>query len=254
MKAMILAAGRGERMRPLTDLIPKPLLEVGGKPLIVHHLERLAAAGFRDLVINHAHLGEKIEAALGEGSRWGLRIRYSPEGTALETGGGILRALALLGQGPFLVVNGDVWTDLDFSRLRLTPGTLAHLVLVDNPGHHPRGDFFLESGMVRSETRPSAPSPAGQRLTFSGIGIYHPDLFLGCQPGAFPLAPLLRTAMARSLVTGEWHRGIWLDIGTPQRLQALDEHLRTLEHLELHHQDPLQQPLRREGSPPWART
>lgn len=284
MKAMILAAGRGERMRPLTDHTPKPLLVVGGKPLIVHHLERLAAAGFGDLVINHAHLGGQIETALGDGSRWGLRIRYSPEHTALETGGGIFRALPLLGPGPFLVVNGDVWTDLDFARLHLQPGTLSHLVLVDNPGHHPRGDFLLEAGLVRAEGASSDPGPSASRLTFSGIGLYHPDLFRDCQPGAFPLAPLLRAAMARSQVTGERYPGVWLDIGTPQRLQALDEHLRTLRHqeqplrkapqrgpqdqnrppqdpwqrepshLDSPHQNPQHHPPPMEGSTPWDRT
>ena len=212
MKVMILAAGRGERMRPLTDHTPKPLLVAGGKPLIVHHLERLARSGFRDLVINHAHLGERIEAALGDGSRWGVHIAYSPEASALETGGGIFHALALLGPEPFLVVNGDVWTNLDFSHLALAAGKLAHLVLVDNPPHHPRGDFHLEGGLVQ----------AMPRLTFSGIGVYHPDLFRGCRPGAFPLAPLLRAAMAAGQVSGEHYRGLWLDIGTPQRLGDLD--------------------------------
>lgn len=217
---MILAAGRGERMRPLTDHTPKPLLLAGGKPLIVHHLERLSAAGIRQVVINHAHLGERIEAALGDGKRFGVAIRYSPEGKALETGGGIFRALPLLGEGPFLVVNGDVWTDLDFAHLCLPEGRLAHLVLVDNPEHHPRGDFRLSDGTVHDDGEP--------RLTFSGIGVYSPALFEGCHDGAFPLAPLLRAAMARGLVSGEHHRGRWLDIGTPARLQALD-HLLKLE-------------------------
>jgi MurNAc alpha-1-phosphate uridylyltransferase len=218
MKAMILAAGRGERMRPLTDRVPKPLLEAGGKPLILHHIERLAAAGFRELVINHGHLGEQLTAALGDGARWGVSIQYSPEAPALETGGGIFRALPYLGPDPFLVINGDIWTDLDFARPRLVAGKLAHLVLVDNPVHHPLGDFALAAGLVQIQGEP--------RLTFSGIGLYHPDLFRGCQPGAFPLAPLLRAAMARSRVTGEHHAGIWLDIGTPERLRALDAGLR----------------------------
>jgi MurNAc alpha-1-phosphate uridylyltransferase len=215
---MILAAGRGERMRPLTDRMPKPLLQVGGKPLIVHHIERLATAGFRHIVINHAHLGDRIEEALGDGSRWETQIRYSPEGKALETGGGIFKALPLLGAGPFLVVNGDIWTDLDFAHLRLAKGLLAHLVLVDNPPHHPQGDFALRDGRV---------SPQGsQRCTFSGMGIYHPELFRDCSGGAFALAPLLRAAMRRGLVSGEQHRGRWLDIGTPERLQALDRMLK----------------------------
>jgi MurNAc alpha-1-phosphate uridylyltransferase len=218
MHAMILAAGRGERMRPLTDSRPKPLLEAAGKPLIIHHIERLAAAGCRDIVINHAHLGAQIEDALGDGARWGTRIRYSPEGTALETGGGIFKALPLLGRGPFLVLNGDIWTDLDFARLELAAGLLAHLVLVDNPPHNPRGDFALNDGRVSSEGSP--------RYTFSGIGIYRPELFRDCSPGAFPLAPLLRAAMARGLVSGEHHPGLWLDIGTPERLQALDRMLK----------------------------
>lgn len=230
MKAMILAAGRGERMRPLTDHTPKPLLEAGGKPLIVHHLERLARAGMRDLVINHAHLGGRIKAALGDGSPWGVHIAYSPEESALETGGGIFRALPLLGDGPFLVVNGDVWTDLDFARLTLAPGRLAHLILVDNPPHHPRGDFFLAEGRVQVESAVSSltagPTAEPRRLTFSGIGVYHPDLFLGCRPGPFPLAPLLRAAMETGLVSGERHPGLWLDIGTPQRLLELDAWLR----------------------------
>jgi N-acetyl-alpha-D-muramate 1-phosphate uridylyltransferase len=217
MHAMILAAGRGERMRPLTDHLPKPLLEVGGKPLIVHHIERLAAAGFRNIVINHAHLGHRIEEATGDGARWGANIRYSPEGEALETGGGIFKALPLLGFGPFLVVNGDIWTDLDFTHLRLEDGLLAHLVLVDNPPHNPAGDFALSDDRA---------SPEGaRRYTFSGIGIYRPELFQSCSPGAFPLAPLLRSAMGQGLVSGEHYPGRWLDIGTPERLQALDRML-----------------------------
>jgi MurNAc alpha-1-phosphate uridylyltransferase len=218
MKAMILAAGRGERMRPLTDHTPKPLLEAGGKPLIVHHIERLAAAGFREIVINHAHLGDQIEAALGDGACWGVHIRYSPEGKALETGGGIFRALPLLGPAPFLVVNGDIWTDLDLSRLHLRDGLLAHLVLVENPTHHPKGDFALAQRVVLSQGEP--------RYTFSGIGIYRPDLFRDCQPGAFPLAPLLRRAMDLGLVSGELYSGHWSDVGTPARLQALDRMLK----------------------------
>jgi N-acetyl-alpha-D-muramate 1-phosphate uridylyltransferase len=214
MKAMILAAGRGERMRPLTDSLPKPLLPVAGKPLIVHQIERLARAGFQRLVINHAHLGALIEARLGDGSDWGVEIRYSPEKNALETGGGIFRALPLLGEDAFLVVNGDVWCDIDFGRLKLAEGRLAHLVLVPNPAQHPRGDFILEAGNVLDGE--------GERLTFSGIGIYHPRLFAGCRPGAFPLAPLLRAAMARGEVSGECYTGRWIDVGTPERLAALE--------------------------------
>jgi MurNAc alpha-1-phosphate uridylyltransferase len=213
MKAMILAAGRGERMRPLTDHTPKPLLQAGGKPLIVHHIEALAAAGYRELVINHAHLGGLIEAALGDGSPWGVRIRYSPEDNALETGGGIFNALPMLGDAPFLVVNGDVWTDFPLASLALADGDLAALVLVGNPAHHPLGDFALRGGRVANAGEP--------RLTFSGIGIYHPRLFAGCRPGAFPLAPLLRGACDREQVSGVHYPGLWMDIGTPERLQRL---------------------------------
>jgi MurNAc alpha-1-phosphate uridylyltransferase len=216
MKAMILAAGRGERMRPLTDKLPKPLLPVAGKPLIVRHIERLVEAGFRQLVINHAHLGEMIEAELGDGAAWGVEIGYSPESVALETGGGIYRALPLLGEGPFLVVNGDVWCDLDFSRLSLKQGDLAHLVLVPNPDHHRQGDFQLSQGRVSQGLE--------NRLTYSGIGVYHPQLFASCSPGVFPLAPLLIEAMERGLVSGECFSGLWMDIGTPKRLTEL-QHL-----------------------------
>ena len=216
MKAMILAAGRGERMRPLTDHTPKPLLEVGGKPLIIHHIERLAAAGFAELVINHAHLGEQIETALADGSRWGVSISYSPEKEALETGGGIFNALPLLGDRPFLVVNGDVWTDYDFSAFSsFEPEGLSHLVLIDNPKHNPSGDFILRDGAVYAEG-------SGLKLTYSGIGVYRPELFSKCSRGAFPLAPLLKQAMRDRKVTGEHHRGAWVDVGTPQRLQELD--------------------------------
>ncbi|MCU0766548.1 MAG: nucleotidyltransferase family protein [Gammaproteobacteria bacterium] len=211
---MILAAGRGERMRPLTDATPKPLLRAGGRRLIEHHLLALAAAGIRDVVVNHAHLGDQIEAALGDGSAYGLHVRYSPEAEALETGGGVFRALPLLGPGPFLVVNGDVWTDYDPGRLRIADTDLAHLVLLDNPPHHPIGDFVLADGRVRTEGTP--------RLTFSGIGAYRPALFAGCTPGRFPLAPLLRAAMARDAVGGEHYGGRWVDVGTPERLAALD--------------------------------
>jgi MurNAc alpha-1-phosphate uridylyltransferase len=216
--AMVLAAGRGERMRPLTDHTPKPLLEAGGRPLISYHLAALARAGVQNVVVNHAHLGARIETALGDGSAFGLRIRYSPEETALETGGGIFRALPLLGSGPFLVLNGDVWCDLDLARLRLADADLAHLVLVDNPPHHRAGDFVLAHGRVLAEGSP--------RLTFSGIGVYRADLFAGCAPGSFPLAPLLRAAMAAGRVSGEHHTGRWIDVGTPERLAELDRALR----------------------------
>jgi len=218
MKAMILAAGRGERMRPLTDHTPKPLLRAGGKTLIEHLIEALAAAGFRKLVINHAHLGAQIEAALGDGTRYGVQIAWSrePEG-ALETGGGIYQALPLLESEHFLVVNGDIWTDYPFAGLARRPQGLAHLVLVDNPTHHPEGDFVLTDGRVQVS--------GGARLTFSGIGVYHRDLFRGCQPGRFLLAPLLRTAMERGEVSGEHYTGRWHDIGTLERLAELDRML-----------------------------
>ncbi len=223
MKAMILAAGRGERMRPLTDHTPKPLLTVAGKPLIVHHLEALREAGITELVINTGHLGEQLPAALGDGRDWGVSIVWSPEPPdALETGGGIFNALPLLGSEPFLVVNGDVWSDYPFTRLPGALAGLAHLVLVDNPPHHPEGDFVLAAdGMVAEQGPPEAP-----RLTFSGISVLHPALFAGCCAGRFPLGPLLRRAMGNGQVRGERHSGYWQDIGTPQRLAQLDQALR----------------------------
>lgn len=232
MKAMILAAGRGERMRPLTDHCPKPLLHVGGKPLIAWHLERLADAGFQQVIINHAHLGKQIETALGDGSAWGLDLRYSPEPPgALETAGGIVQALPLLGDAPFLVINGDIFCDWDVRRARdgLRAEHLAHLILVDNPPHHPLGDFQLDGHQVGGpEGLPFGVGGAasGPRLTFSGIGIYHPQLFAGLIAGeSAPLAPLLRATMAAGNVSGEHHRGRWLDVGTPQRLAELDSEL-----------------------------
>jgi len=229
MKAMILAAGRGERMRPLTDVTPKPLLEVGGKPLIVWHLERLAASGFHEVVINHAHLGAQIEARLGNGAAWGLSIRYSAEGTALETAGGIAKALPMLGPDAFLVVNGDTYTDIDFGALRraLRPGDDAHLVLVDNPPQHPAGDFVWHDGRVW---------PDGDvRLTFSGTGVYHPALFRSVASGqSAKLAPLLHAAITAGRVSATYHHGVWHDIGTPQRLQELDNQLKAT-HQEAKH-------------------
>ena len=202
-------------MRPLTDAVPKPLLRAGGRALIEHTIEALAAAGFRELVINHAHLGGQIETALGDGSRYGVQIAWSrePDG-ALETGGGVFQALPLLGDDPFLAVNGDIWTDYPFARLRGGLAGLAHLVLVDNPPQHPQGDFVLNASRVQVD--------GGSHLTFSGIGVYHPELFRGCQAGKFPLAPLLRAAMGRAAVSGEHYRGAWFDIGTPERLAELD--------------------------------
>lgn len=217
MRAIILAAGRGERMRPLSDATPKCLLEVRGKPLIVHLIDALARAGVVDLAINHAHLGAMIEAALGDGARFGVAIRYSPEGEALETAGGIAKALPLLGTSPFIAVNSDIYCDFDFSALvaRGPGGDLAHLVLVPNPPHHPQGDFALHGSRVSATGDPM--------WTFSGIGAYRPDLFASVKPGTKgQLAPLLRAAMARGLVSGEVHRGEWHDVGTPQRLAELN--------------------------------
>ncbi|BBI98409.1 mannose-1-phosphate guanylyltransferase [Ferrigenium kumadai] len=227
---MILAAGRGERMRPLTDHTPKPLLPAGGKPLVVWHIERLARAGITELVINHAHLGIQIEEALGNGRQFGVHIAYSDEGKALETAGGIANALPLLGDEPFTVVNGDIWCDYDFARLPAHAaamrdnGDMAHLVLVDNPPHHPNGDFLLHDGRVVE----SAPSAQHSKLTFSGIGIYQPALFSGIPRGSIaPLAPLLRGQIALGKVSGEHHRGQWVDVGTPQRLAELDSQIRS---------------------------
>jgi MurNAc alpha-1-phosphate uridylyltransferase len=215
LSVMILAAGRGERMRPLSDITPKPLLMAGGKPLIVHLIEGLARAGHRHMVINHSHLGQQIEDALGDGHRYGVKIAYSHEpGGGLETGGGIFKALPLIDSDPFLVVNGDIWTDYPFARLPRTLAGLAHLVLVDNPPHHPGGDFALANGVVRAE--------GPHCLTFSGIGVYARTLFSGCHGDKFPLAPLLRAAMGRSLVSGEQYSGGWFDIGTPARLAEID--------------------------------
>ncbi|MFH0935149.1 MAG: nucleotidyltransferase family protein [Pseudomonadota bacterium] len=226
---MILAAGRGERMRPLTDHTPKPLLQAGGKPLIVWHIERLVRAGIADLVINHAHLGKQIEQTLGDGSQFGARIRYSDEGTALETAGGIAFALHLLGEQPFAVINGDTYCDYDFSQLPARAAQLtnsddmAHLVLVDNPDHNLKGDFGLHEGRVTN----SVLSTQHSTLTFSGIGLYKPALFANIQRGnKAPLAPLLREQIAAGHVSGEHHHGHWMDIGTPQRLDELDKLLR----------------------------
>jgi MurNAc alpha-1-phosphate uridylyltransferase len=218
MKAIVLAAGRGERMRPLTDNTPKPLLEVGGKALIFYHLEALARAGVREVVINLSWHGEQIRAALGE-QVLGLRVTYSEEGAVpLETGGGIFRALPWLAPGPFLVVNGDIWTDFDFATLQLEDTALARLVLVPNPPQHPGGDFALVDEEVTD-----APS---ERLTYSGIGLYRPQFFEGCTDGRFPLLPLLRRAMGARRLRGELYRGHWTDAGTPQRLAVLDRELR----------------------------
>ena len=212
-------------MSPLTDSTPKPLLKVGGKPLIVWHLERLAQAGFKEIVINHAHLGEQIEQALGNGAQWGLSIQYSPEKVALETAGGIANALSLLGSAPFLVVNGDIFTEIDFKLIALQANIHAasggaknartHLVLVDNPLQHPNGDFALHDGKLSEMGEP--------KLTFSGVGIYHPAMFKEIVRGeAAKLAPLLKATMVQGLVTAQHHQGEWHDVGTPERLQQID--------------------------------
>ncbi len=232
MKALVFAAGRGERMRPLTNATPKPLLRAGGKPLIAWHLERLASIGVRDVVVNTSWLAAQFPEVLGDGERWGLRIRYSFEGDApLETGGGMLNALPLLGgDAPFLLVNGDVWTDFDFASLPREPAGLAHLVMVDPPAHASRGDFALDAqGLLHAD------GPA--RLTYSGIGVYRPRLLDGWRDFAgdvetdaagkprFALAPILRARMADGAITGEHHRGRWTDVGTPERLAQLDAEL-----------------------------
>ena len=223
MKAMILAAGRGERMRPLTDTTPKPLLMAGGKPLIVWHLERLAACGFRDVVINHAHLGDQIETALGDGHSFGLSIRYSPEPPgALETAGGIAHALPLLGSEPFLVVNGDVWCDWDFRRAHALAHQRAHLIFVDNPPQHAGGDFCLDGETVRY-----AAERIGPTYTYAGTGVFAPEFFAGVRDGTImKLRPLLDAAIARRELTGEHHIGRWADVGTPERLAELDRELK----------------------------
>ncbi|GAA6146152.1 N-acetylmuramate alpha-1-phosphate uridylyltransferase MurU [Thalassolituus maritimus] len=222
MKAMILAAGRGTRMAPLTDTCPKPLIPLCGKPLIVHHLEKLAAAGIKDVVINHAWLGQQIEEALGDGSQWGLTIRYSPEQEALETGGGVYQALDLLGTQPFLLINGDVWTDWDYSNAlehkiiqASSEDALGCLWLVDNPNHNPKGDFALQGGRVINEPQ----------LTFSGISVLSPALWSDATAGAYPLAPMLRSAMKGGRLLGRHLDGRWVDVGTPERLALLEQTL-----------------------------
>ncbi len=222
MKAMILAAGRGERMRPLTDLLPKPLLAVGGKPLIVHHIEKLKTAGVTELVINHAWLGHKLVEILGDGSSLGVTIHWSAEESALETAGGIVQALPLLGAEPFLVINGDTWLDLDYHTLVSQPlgDDLAHLWLVPNPPQHPNGDFALQEGRVMD-------TPA---FTFSGVGLYDPAAFAGLAGCARKLAPLLRDWMAQGRVGGSLLAGEWRDIGTVDRLRELDDQLQARTH------------------------
>ncbi|HYX74816.1 MAG TPA: nucleotidyltransferase family protein [Steroidobacteraceae bacterium] len=219
---MLLAAGRGERMRPLTDSVPKPLVQVGGRALIAWHLLALARAGIHEVVINLSWLGAQLRAALGDGRSFGVNISWSEEGPVpLETGGGIFRALPLLGPDPFLVVNADIWTDIDFGRLELEPGTHAHLVLLPNPAHHPRGDFGLEGDRVVNRD--------SERLTYSGVGVYSREFFAGCSAGRFPLLPLLNRAIAAGRVRGEVHHGQWCDVGTAERLASLAVRISALE-------------------------
>jgi len=219
MQVMILAAGRGERMRPLTDSTPKPLLKVAGKSLIERTITQLVAANFTELVINHAYLGKQIETALGDGSQLGATIRYSPEGeTGFETAGGIIHALPLMKDAPFLVVNADIATDFPFSELKKQPIDLAHLVLVPNPEHHLLGDFQLNFNQTLS-------SAGDSKFTFSGIGIYSQEFFKSAPKNTRKLAPLLRAAMSENRITGQLFNGFWMDIGTPERLQILEKHL-----------------------------
>ena len=231
MRVMLLAAGRGERMGPLTDEMPKPLLTIAGKPLIVHLVEALVAGGFRELVINHAWHGALLEQRLGDGREFGASIEYSVEGDgALETGGGIRRALPLLGSDPFVAVNADIWTDFPFADLPDTLETLAHVILVDNPGHHPEGDFVLAGTRVhrgRGKGQGQGEDEGeGRRLTFSGIGVYRPELFAELPDGRFPLAPILFDACDKGRLSGTHYTGEWWDVGTPERLQQLDRRFR----------------------------
>ena len=219
MKAMILAAGRGQRLRPLTDTLPKPLVEVGGKSLIERHLDALSQAGFREVVINLAWLGDRIEQTLGDGRRWGMAVRYSREPEqALETAGGIIQALPWLGGDPFVVISGDILCDFPLRSLQtLQPPVLGHLVMVDNPAHHPRGDFHLGADGRLSSSQPA--------LTFSGIAVLSPEMFHNCEPGRRPLRPLFDRAAAAGQLTGEHHQGLWSDVGTPERLVAIRQQL-----------------------------
>ena len=218
MRAMILAAGRGDRLRPLTDKTPKPLIKVAGRSLIEYHIDKLAAAGIKDIIINTAWLADKIHQQLGDGSNYGVDIKYSDEGEALETAGGIINALPLLGEKPFLVINGDIWCDFDFSSLsQLATDSQSHLVLVKNPEHNQKGDFALQDGMVKNNGKPM--------FTFSGIGIYKPEFFAGQKAGITPLAPLIRKKCDDKLVSGQIHQGLWTDVGTLERLQVLEKQL-----------------------------
>lgn len=223
MKAMILAAGFGTRMRPLTDNTPKPMLQVAGMPLIEYHVRNCVRAGITEIVINHAYLGEQIEKYLGDGKQFGCTINYSREGEPLDTGGGIFRALPLLGEQPFIAMNADVWTDYPLKNLlaiarensREKNSVLAHLVMTDNPPQHPHGDFYLREGLI-------AETGDGDKLTWTGLRVINPALFNGCSDGTFSIVPLLKDAMKKSLVSGEYFGGRWFDIGTPERLREIN--------------------------------
>ena len=223
MKAMILAAGMGNRMRPLTLHTPKPLLEVGGKPLIVWHIEKLQKIGVQEIVINTAWLGEKLAEALGDGSQFGVKILWSHEGEGLETAGGIIKALPLLGYEPFILVNGDVWTTMDFAPLLNVQleNDLAHLVLVENPLQHPQGDFTLAANKAYTFEQ----ARSGENLTYSGVAVIHPQMFVGLESGKRPLAPLLKQAMQQEKISAHKLQGVWVDVGTPERLNALDQQI-----------------------------
>lgn len=223
MKAMILAAGMGNRMRPLTLHTPKPLLEVGGKPLIVWHIEKLQKIGVQEIVINTAWLGEKLAEALGDGSQFGVKILWSHEGEGLETAGGIIKALPLLGNEPFILVNGDVWTTMDFAPLLNVQleNDLAHLVLVENPVQHPQGDFTLAANKAYTFEQ----ARSGENLTYSGVAVMHPQMFDGLESGKRPLAPLLKQAMQEEKISAHKLQGVWMDVGTPERLNALDQQI-----------------------------
>jgi MurNAc alpha-1-phosphate uridylyltransferase len=221
--ALILAAGLGERMRPLTDTTPKPLLEVHGKPLIVHHIEKLAAAGVNYIAINTSHLADQFPDVLGDGSRWGVRLRYSYEGpTPLETGGGMLKALPLLGSDPFIVVSADIWSDIDYAALPWQPEGVAHLVMVPNPDFHPRGDFALLDGQLYDDDAPAS----AERLTFGNVGIYRPEIVAGEASGKFKLAPMYRRAIAQRKLSGERYDGFWRNVGNPAQLEQLRAEVR----------------------------
>ena len=224
MKAMILAAGMGNRMRPLTLHTPKPLLEVGGKPLIVWHIEKLQKMGVQEIVINTAWLGEKLADALGDGSQFGVKILWSHEGEGLETAGGIINALPLLGNEPFILVNGDVWTTMDFAPLLNVQlqDDLAHLVLVENPVQHPQGDFTLSENKAYTFEQ----AQSGENLTYSGVAVMHPQMFVGLESGKRPLAPLLKQAMQQEKISAQKLQGVWVDVGTPERLNLLDQQIK----------------------------